>query len=267
MRPIRSLLTAALLALLTADANAGVIYNQSSDYPNSYSALTSQNQASGANYQTFDNFSLTSTDTIRSITWQGIYWDPRGQAFNPPTPNTTSFKIGFFANQNNLPSLPNPITPPGAITLINVNSAIVGTSKFGPDNFGSFDNVNVINFSADLSSTFTANANTTYWLSIVSFASSYPPAFLWTSGTGGDGKSAQLNYGAPNAIYRPGDRAFSLSDTSQSTLLRGTPPTSPPTGLEEDIPVPEPGTMMLLATGLVSTLSAKLCRRRGRAAS
>lgn len=248
----------ALIALIPAVSQAGVLYSQTSSYPGGFNALTSQDQASGASYQSYDNFALAGTATVKSITWQGFYWNPRGSAFNPASSNTTSFKIGFFANQNNLPGS----LIGSAISLTNVQSASVGTAAFGPDNFGNLDTVSVLNFSANLSSTFTATAGQTYWLSIVSFASSYPPAWLWTSGTGGDGISAQLNYGAQNAVYRTGDRTFSLSDTSQSGFQSGTPPTSPPTGTLGDAPVPEPGTLALLGIGLSAGGLGRFARRK-----
>ncbi len=263
MTVVRSPWMLTLVVLFPAASHAGVLYTQTSSYPGNFNALTSQNQASGANYQSYDNFSLVSTGTVQSITWQGFYWDPRGSAFNPPAPNTTSFQIGFFANQNNLPGS----LIGSAILLTNVQSAFVGTAAFGPDNFGNLDTVDVMNFSADLATGFTATGGQTYWLSIVSFASSYPPAWLWTSGTGGDGISAQLNYGAANAVYRSGDRTFSLSDAPQSGLQSGIPPTNPPTGTLEDAPVPEPGTLALLATGLISSgIGRSLLGRRSQSA-
>jgi hypothetical protein len=224
---------------------AGLLYNQPSDYPNFFTALTSQNQASGASFQSFDDFTLSSTGTIESITWQGLYCNFNGGG--PATPNTTSFQIGFFANDNNLPSA-NPVSGGGLILLTGVQSAIVGTAGLQP--FG--DTVNVVNFSANLQTPFAAQANTTYWLSIVSFANSYPPGWLWTSGTGGDGKSAQLTYGDGNPIYPPGagDRAFSLSSSPQGDLVVGSPPTNSPVGQVADA-VPEPGTLSLAVIAVV----------------
>jgi hypothetical protein len=247
------------LAIISAgrSAQAGPLpYSQPSQYPNQFNAITSQNEASGANFQSFDDFTLSATGTIESITWQGLYWNFNGGP-NPAPPNTTSFEIGFFANVNNLPS-PNPVSGGGPILLTGVQSAVVGTAVFGPNQ----DTVNVINFSANLQTAFTAQANTTYWLSIVSFANSYPPAWLWTSGTGGDGKSAQLNYGSPNPVYVPGDRAFSLSASPQGDLIVGSPPANPPIGELADA-IPEPGTLSLAAIAMISFAAVRFGRRTG----
>lgn len=261
MRAVRLLAPVFLFSALTVNAQAGVIYSQTSDYPSNYTALTSQSQASGANYQTYDNFAVTSiispTDVIDALTWQGIYFDTRGPGFNPPpNPNLLSFKIGFFTNQNNVPG-----TLIGSAITLNV----VGTpSVVGQSIFNGNSTVNVYNFTANLASPFTITKGTTYWLSIVSFPSATQPLFLWTSGTGGDNKSAQLNYATASTILVSGDRAFSLLDTVQTTGLRGSgPPQNEPVGTLEDAGVPEPATWVLAVMGLVGGGARRLLRRRG----
>jgi hypothetical protein len=247
-----------LFAGLPARSDADFLVNQPSQYPNPFNGMTSQNAASGASFQSFDNFTLTGSNpvTISSITWQGIYWNPVNPSanpldFSPPSntpPNLTEnyFAIGFFADSNNLPVL-NP--QPEAIPLTNLTFANVGTAVFGPDNGGGYDTVNVYNFSADLAAAqnpFQLNPGT-YWLSIVWFApnNSYPPVFVWTSGTGGDGKSAQLAYGQPNAEYVPADRAFTLSSEASSGPLDAIEHQNTPIGQLADLP--EPGSFAIVA--------------------
>src|SRR5262245_43465517 len=54
------LMTAALLG--ATRCQAGILpYVQASNYPNSFNAITSQSQANGGNYQSFDNFTTGST--------------------------------------------------------------------------------------------------------------------------------------------------------------------------------------------------------------
>jgi hypothetical protein len=247
----RFVFSAALLAGVAVQGEAGTLINQPAQFPNTFNGLTSQNQASGASFQSYDNFTLSGNPgdliSIVSVGWQGIYWDPSGVNRNPnpnpidftpplntsPPAATNYFGVGFFSNTpTNLPgTLLNP--QPEAIQLKNLAMANVGQAQFGPNNNGGNDTVNVYNFSADLavSSPFQLHPGT-YWLSIVWFApnNSAPPLFVWTSGTGGDGTSAQLTYGQQNAISAIGDRAFSLSSGNGLT----------------DVAVPEPGTLAIM---------------------
>jgi len=55
------------------------------------------------------------------------------------------------------------------------------------------------------------------------------------------------------------------SMNEQVTLLAATPPTSPPIGLDEDA-VPEPASVILVATGLAALGAPRLLRRRSRCA-
>jgi hypothetical protein len=248
-------LSFAIFGMARSSEAGPVLYSQPSDYPNTCTVLTSQNQASGASYQTFDDFTLGATGTIESITWQGLWCNFNGGG--PATPNTTSFQIGFFADVNNLPSA-NPVSGGGPILLTAVQRAFVGQAVMQKTG----DTVDMYNFSANLQTAFTAQANTTYWLSIVSFANSFPPGWLWASGTGGDGKSAQLTYGAANAIYPPGagDRTFSLSASLQGDLVVGSPPTNPPIAQLAD-GVPEPGTLSLAVIAVLCVAGAQFARR------
>ena len=55
---VRLFLVAAL-ALVTSRAQAGIVYNQISDFPGPFNALTSQSQGTGGSFQTYDNFTLS----------------------------------------------------------------------------------------------------------------------------------------------------------------------------------------------------------------
>ena len=240
VRSVTSVRTALILGLVLWGANslhaATILFNQAPQYPGLYNAAVSQNQASGAQYQTYDDFSLAGGGTISQLTWQGFYWNRLNHNANPPAPNTTSFQVGFF--QNNL-GLPGTLVA-GPILLTSVKSTIVGNSIFNGDP------VQIRNYSANLQSSFSASPGTTYWLSIVSFASGAPPEWLWTSGQGGDNYSAQEQYGV-SLTQIPRDRAFALYAANLGDPL-------PPL-------IPEPGTCVLAGLGLVTWLSAQALRR------
>ena len=236
---LRMIMVAAVFAAFVegpVSSQAGtILFNQAPQYPGLYNAYVSQNQASGAQYQTYDNFSLAGGGTISQLTWQGFYWNRLNHNANPPAPNTTSFQIGLF--QNNL-GLPGPLVA-GPILLTSVKSTIVGNSTFNGDS------VQIRNYSANLQSSFTAAPGTTYWLSIVSFASGAPPEWLWTSGQGGDNKSAQEQYGVGiSQVQR--DRAFAL----YSANLGEAPPPL----------IPEPSSLIVSVLGVGTWLAIRAAR-------
>jgi hypothetical protein len=242
----RQFFAASLLGLLiVTPSQAAVVYSQTADFPGAFNALTSQSQASGGAFEVYDSFNLTSVSsatTIRSVTFQGLYWNPNGPGLNPPPlPSPQNLQVGFYTNNSsNLPG-----TFLGATALSNFHSIYVGTTTFGPDNTGAMDNVDIYNFAGNLVAPFTFNAHTQYWMSVVSFAGPTPPLWLWASGSGGDGLSLQFRYSPPlyQAVSR--DRAFSLNT---DTIL----------GAE---PVPEPASLMLLALGTMCGAGVRWSRR------
>jgi hypothetical protein len=220
---------------------AGILYNQPPEYPpNNFNGLTSVTTPNGPTFQTFDNFELAQGGRINGITWQGLYWDFTTTQNNPPAPNTTSFQLSFYADNGGVP---------GALlssqVLTNVTSQFVAPAVFGPDNQGNLDNVNVTSFNGTLSQPFLAPAGTPLWLSVVSNSTSFPPAFIWDSGTGGDGQSFQTDFFTGASSPQARDRTFALEG--------------------DVVGIPEPSSLSLLALGGLGLAGWRRWKRRATA--
>src|SRR3984957_391176 len=131
-----------------------LLYNQPALFPpNGFNGFATVTTSTGPVWQTFDNFQLGVNGQIDTFTWQGVYWDFANSSDNPPAPNTTSWQLSFYADNNGTP---------GALLssqiLTGITSQIVGTQTFGPDNNGEFDPVNVEDFGGTLPQAFTATA-------------------------------------------------------------------------------------------------------------
>lgn len=198
---------ALFLGVGTTHLQAGVLYSQPTNFLGGY---YSQNDTSGGlgNYATvYDNFTLGSTATIASVSWDGSYVPSAGPM--------TGVTISIWADNSGLPNyLGTPLYT--ANVSGNAGETFLETDLIG---FPAYSYSAPINF--------TATAGTQYWLSIVPDVA-YPPQWAWESGTGGDGASYQDFFGSLNPIAV--DEAFTLSsanatsgipEPSSSALLGG----------------------------------------------
>jgi hypothetical protein len=140
-----------------------------------------------------------------------------GSYFNPPAQGViTAFTLTFYADAGGAP---------GAVLATYSGPGSFGETFVGFDNAGSPTFV----YAGLLGSPFAATAGTQYWISLVPDLG-FPPQWGWETGTGGDGAAYQCFFGACGAV--PGDLAFALNGTQQTS-------------------VPEPGSLMLLGTGIL----------------
>ncbi len=176
----------------------------------------SQNDTSG----TFGPFA-TSYDNFTlgaGATITQVDWT--GGYFNPQSAGTiTGWTVAFYSDNGG---------QPGGSLASFIFAGNGGESFIGLDVLGN----PVYSYSASLS--FAAGAGTTYWLSVVPDVA-FPPQWGWTSSSQGDGAAWQDFFGSGLPIS--GDLAFSLYKTQQ-------------TG------VPEPGSLMLLGTGVIGLAGA-----------
>jgi len=177
-------------------------------------AYSSQNDTTGGN----GHFS-TVYDNFKSNFFSpfvvGVYWV--GEYFNPPAQGQiTAWHIEFYNDNGGQPGgLAQAYTFTG-----NGNETFLGNTAGFPTYL----------YNEDVS--FFADANTTYWIAVYPDLG-FPPQWGWSSGTGGDGESYQDFFGVRTQLSV--DMAFALEG---SHICCG---------------VPEPGTLVMVGTGVVST--------------
>ena len=145
-----------------------------------YSSLPGKSQFASAHaspnwgWQILDNFSLQDTTKITGIRWQGVYADYSTEPANraPGRTNTDTWEVTIWSNKE---GKHHQVIHTETHRGEDVDTALAGItarSKF-----------EIYEFHLNFSEPFLAEANTAYWLSILSIADTFDPGFEWTAGT------------------------------------------------------------------------------------
>jgi hypothetical protein len=182
----------------TAQASS-LLYNQPTNYFGGYYSEDDTSSSGLGNYATtYDDFTLSSTATISSVSWVGSVLNAI-----PPA----SFTIDIYANSTTG-------CAGGGATCPNTGSVLYSTTISGSAGQTFLENDFFSNPTYSYSDpiNFTATAGTEYWISIVASVPSTND-WVWESGTGGDGYSYQSLFASPNKLSV--DEAFSLSSAPE----------------------------------------------------
>lgn len=229
----------ALACLATVSLNAAVLYAPT---PIGSSARFSDyGSTDETGFRALDNFTLASGGRVERVSWSG-FWLDQIQPAPAPAPDVDTWEIAFYADNAGAPGAQLWLE---SIAPVDVSSTFLGTGVFSVNGLY---NVSFYNYSVDLPSFFNAAAGTQYWVSILAGADTFRPSFALRGATGGDDSSWQQVLGAGmsvvsgNAVAR--DRAI---------VLEGT--------------VPEPGTWLITAAGLLALPAIRRARLRGKGPS
>jgi opacity protein-like surface antigen len=223
---MKKILFVLAVAVLVAAASAvpamadSLVYNQSWDGTGNLFASQNDTNGNGNFATTYDNFTLGTSSVLDKVTWVGGY-------FNPPVQGLiTGYTIQFYAD------LGSGLGPGASLFSEHVSGNASETLISGTDYSYSL-NINP----------FTANAGTTYWMSLVP-DEGFPPQWGWATGTGGDGAAWQCFFGACGPLSS--DLTFALYGNPVTTQT------------------PEPASLLLLGSGLLG-LAGGIRRRMKKA--
>jgi hypothetical protein len=182
------ILVASLIVALPAQGST--VFSQVSDVSASLQTINSSvtiPDSSDQDTTTFDNFTLSKSARITSVTWRGSSADYASAGFVIKIYTSPSFSTSQAERSNPLAE----ITETG-----NANEKLLGK--------------NLSDYRADFAQPVELSAGKQFWISIVSMRNA-PSTWGWSNGSGGDGKSIQ-SFSEVRILPALNDRAFSLLD-------------------------------------------------------
>jgi hypothetical protein len=202
-----------IISLQCAKADS-ILFNQPATAPGGYASQLSPN----TNYLAADNFTLQTGAFVTGVQWQGAF-------SSEPPDNITQFVVAFWSNDNGLP---------GSVLTTYTFAGDAGQTFVGSDSNGFIE----YDYAVILSNPFTVHNGVTYWISIRP-TTNFPaqPQWYWRSDEGpGTGFSANSGSGGLTFQKGSGDLGFTLVGTT----------------FKEPPPVPEPSTLLLVSSGLIT---------------
>jgi hypothetical protein len=169
--------------------------------------------------RTFDDFTSSATEVLRSVSWQGSYCDARFQVpLVPPQPAASTFRVSFYSDLDGRPagtqfgvaalheSTYSPVEANEQLQFALASNESVGCGSKIPASFSYYG------YSVVLRTPFAITQGRRYWLAIVADMSASDMLWGWRVGRQSNGLTFfSIQQGAVNSTY-PNDQAFSLSD-------------------------------------------------------